>query len=233
MGQTSGEILLSGIVGSTAYGLNNPDSDVDRMGIYAMPSIQLFGLHTPLMRELTWVTKDPDQVFHEAMKFCHLTLKCNPSVTELIWLPKDLYETITPFGEALIDIRHSFLSAHLVRSAYLGYATGQFQRLLSRGDGSFSSDTRKRTAKHARHLLRLLDQGVALYRSGVLEVRVANPDWYFNWGEEIAKEPDHARRFLADAEHSFDMMRTVLPDKPDEATVAAWLLEVRRAYLSF
>ena len=33
-----GTVLLSGIVGSTAYGLAGPDSDVDRLGMYAAPS---------------------------------------------------------------------------------------------------------------------------------------------------------------------------------------------------
>jgi uncharacterized protein len=43
---------------------------------------------------------------------------------------------------------------------------------------------------------------------------------------------DAARRLLADAEQKFDTTRTALPDRPDEATVEAWLLRVRAAYLS-
>ena len=58
-------------------------------------------------------------------------------------------------------------------NAYLGYAQQQFQRLDRRGDGSFSSDTRKRTAKHARHLMRLCRQGYELYTTGRLDVREA------------------------------------------------------------
>jgi predicted nucleotidyltransferase len=37
-------IILSGIVGSTAYGLDTPESDVDRAGIFAVDTEELFGL---------------------------------------------------------------------------------------------------------------------------------------------------------------------------------------------
>jgi hypothetical protein len=33
-----GTVLLSGIVGSQAYGLATPDSDVDRLGMFAFPT---------------------------------------------------------------------------------------------------------------------------------------------------------------------------------------------------
>lgn len=36
-----GAIILSGVVGSTAYGLAHEDSDIDRLGIYAAcPSLE-------------------------------------------------------------------------------------------------------------------------------------------------------------------------------------------------
>ena len=35
-------ILLQGVVGSTAYGLSGPDSDVDRAGVFAHPTALLF-----------------------------------------------------------------------------------------------------------------------------------------------------------------------------------------------
>ena len=83
-------------------------------------------------------------------------LKGNPTVMEICWLNE--YEVMTLEGEALIAIRSSFPSAPAVRNAYLGYATQQFRRLESRGDGSFSADTRKRTAKHARHHVAMLQR---------------------------------------------------------------------------
>lgn len=146
-----GTILLSGVVGSTAYGLATEDSDTDRLGIFAAPTVAFHGLHKP---QESHVTTHPDATYHEAAKWVRLALGGNPTVTELAWLER--YEIRTPLGEELVSIRSALLSAKRIRDAYLGYATQQFRKLENRGDGSFSADTRKRTSKHARHLWRLL-----------------------------------------------------------------------------
>jgi uncharacterized protein len=48
-----GTILLAGIVGSTAYGLADADSDVDRLGMFAAPTRAVLGLHTPRESHVT------------------------------------------------------------------------------------------------------------------------------------------------------------------------------------
>ncbi|MDQ1050361.1 DNA polymerase beta superfamily protein [Streptomyces sp. V4I2] len=220
-------ILLSGVVGSTAYGLAHEGSDIDRLGMFAAPTEALHGLRTP---KESHVTTAPDRTLHEAAKWCRLALGGNPTAMELVWLPDDLYEVRTPLGEELIGIRTSFLSAGRVRDAYLGYATQQFRRLEGRGDGSFSADTRKRTAKHARHLKRLCHQGLVLYTTGRLEIRVEDPEEYHAFGERVAADPSAALPLLRHYGAAFDETPTVLPERPDEAAVEAWLHRVRGAF---
>lgn len=217
-------VLLSGIVGSTAYGLAHEGSDIDRLGMFAAPTAALHGLHGP---KESHVTTHPDSTLHEAAKWCRLALSCNPTAMELAWLPDELYEVRTPLGDELIALRTSFLSAKRVRDAYLGYATQQFRRLENRGDGSFSADTRKRTAKHARHLKRLCHQGLELYATGRFTIRVESPQEYREFGERVAADASVARPLLAYYEKAFDETPTVLPDRPDEAPVEAWLHRVR------
>lgn len=223
--------LLSGIVGSRAYGLATEDSDTDRLGVFAYPTEKILGLHPG---DQSVVKTGPDVTFHEAGKFLALALKCNPTITELLWLPEELYETRTPLGEKLIGIRQCLLSAPLVRNAYLGYATQQFRRLENRseqGDYSFSADTRKRTAKHARHLLRLLDQGMDLHDSGILTVRLLDPERYRDFGERVAAgDTAIARHEISRAEQWMNTVKSALPDKPDYARAEQWLLEVRKEF---
>jgi uncharacterized protein len=229
-----GTVLLSGIVGSTAYGLAGPGSDIDRLGIFAAPTADFHGLTPPTCKPYdSHVTTNPDVTYHEARKACLLMLGCNPTVTEILWLSDDLYETRTPHGDALIGIRASFLSAPRARDAYLGYASGQFARLQNRSDGSFSADTRKRTAKHARHLARLIHHGLQLYSTGHLTVRLGDPDRFRDFGERVAGgDLDAGRKLLAQAEADFDAARSPLPDQPDTAAVDAWLRSVRRDLLT-
>ncbi|MFJ8580453.1 DNA polymerase beta superfamily protein [Micromonospora sp. NPDC093277] len=219
-------LLLSGIVGSVAYGLAGPDSDVDRIGVFAASTVAFHGLHPP--RE-SMVTTEPDVTLHEAGKYCRLALSGNPTATELMWLPEDCYETRTEFGERLIAIRSAFLSAPRVRDAYLGYASQQFRKLTGR-DSSVGG--RHRSAKHARHLARLLHQGRVLYATGVLEIRLADPERFRAFGERVAGGAlDEAEALVAAAERDFGQIRTPLPDRPDEETVERWLLDVRAAHL--
>ncbi|MEV6401836.1 nucleotidyltransferase domain-containing protein [Streptomyces bobili] len=220
-------ILLSGVVGSTAYGLAHAGSDVDRLGLFAAPTEELHGLHPP---QESHVSTAPDRTLHEAAKWCRLALGGNPTVTELVWLPDELYEVRTPLGDELIDIRTTFLSARRVRDAYLGYATQQFRRLLGRGDGSFSADTRKRTAKHARHLKRLCGQGYELYTTGRLTIRVDDPESFHRFGEQVADDPETALPLLRRYETAFEEARSVLPEQPDERAADAWLRKVRRHF---
>ncbi|WP_051705171.1 MULTISPECIES: DNA polymerase beta superfamily protein [unclassified Streptomyces] len=217
-------VLLSGIVGSTAYGLAREGSDIDRLGLFAAPTAELHGLRRP---KESHVSTAPDRTLHEAAKWCRLALGGNPTVMELVWLPDELYEVRTPLGDELISIRTAFLSARRVRDAYLGYATQQFRRLEARGDRSFSADTRGRTAKHARHLKRLCAQGLELYTTGRLTIRVEDPEEYHAFGERAAADPSAALPLLGHYEKAFDSGPTVLPDEPDEAPVEAWLRRVR------
>lgn len=170
------DILLRGIVGSNAYGLATRDSDVDYMAVFMEPKETFLGLHLVQDKDLTVhnTSDEKDLTAHEIGKFMRLALKSNPSILELLWLPDWAYTHISSQGEALLDSRHWFASAELVKNAYLGYATQQFKLLERRGD--FGSDLKKRTEKHARHLYRLLIQGFNLYRSGELDVELCELD---------------------------------------------------------
>ncbi|ROO88444.1 putative nucleotidyltransferase [Actinocorallia herbida] len=203
-----GTVLLSGIVGSTAYGLATPASDTDRLGVYAAPTSAFHGLNPPTGRRASHVTGGPDgddATLHEAAKYAGLALGVNPTATELLWLPDHLYEVRTPLGDALIALRGGLLSAGRVRDAYLGYATAQIHRAESGKSGT-------RTAKAARHLARLLHQGLELYRTGHLTVALPDPEKIRAFGERFAAA------------------RSPLPDAPDTEAAEAWLHTVRAAH---
>lgn len=222
----NGEVLLAGIVGSRAYGLSGPGSDVDRIGMFAAPTLALLGLNAPAESR---VTKEPDVTMHEAGKAVRLFLSGNPTAMELLWLPDELYETRTPLGNEIVGLRSAFLSARRTKAAYLGYATQQLRKLQLR-DAGLSASPPGRIAKHARHLMRLVEQGFELYTTGVLRVRLEDPERYMAFGEQVAADPYAATPYLAAARDRFAGARTALPDEPDYAAAEAWLLKVRRRY---
>src|SRR6188768_2027896 len=124
-------LLLEGIVGSTAYGLAHAESDIDKKGIFAFDTNDLFGLNYRTLMDVS-SSNDPDRTIYEAAKWCNLALKCNPNILELAYLPADLYTVRTGLGDALIEIRDSFLSAPAVRAAYINYARSQLHKIEER-----------------------------------------------------------------------------------------------------
>ena len=222
-------IILQGIVGSTAQGLAREESDIDRLGVFVAPTVDVAGLHWNIHKE-SKVTNDPDITIHEIGKYLRLALKCNPSVLELLWLPEFEFK-VDPFGDRLLSIRDAFLSERAVRSTYCGYARQQARKLEERGDGTFgqSPHLHKRTAKHGRHLLRLLRQGRELLETGNLTVKVHNPDVYFAFDNMTTEQ---MLNVYASEDEAFMRAKSILPQEPDEEIVRYFLKYVRITFLT-
>lgn len=223
-------VILRGVVGSHAYGLDTPESDVDMAGIYAVDTDELFKLEQPPLREQSIQTHDPDLILHEASKFCRLALRCNPSVLELLWLGK--YEECTPLGYQLIVLRNHFLAAPLVKGAYLGYANEQMLRLQSVRSRFDERGRQDKMAKHARHVARLLFQGYQLYRTSTLPVKLPYPHMIRRLGDWAAQgDLEPLKRYFGSHVDKFNNNTSPLPDEPDARVIDNWLYEVRMSYL--
>jgi uncharacterized protein len=208
------------VVGSRAYGLAGPDSDVDRRGVFVAPTPLFWGLDSPP----THVDgPEPEQFSWEVGRCCELALAANPTVLECLWSP--LVERVTAVGEELLAIRGAFLSARLAET-YGEYARDQLARLEA---------ARRRTGevrwKQAMHMLRLLMAGAHVLRTGeilvdvsahrdrLLAVRAGDVSW------DAVQE--WAARLQADLAGAAP--HTVLPAEPDRAVVNDFLIRTRRA----
>ncbi|UGQ10867.1 nucleotidyltransferase domain-containing protein [Yinghuangia sp. ASG 101] len=221
--------LLTGVVGSTAYGLATTSSDEDRLGVYLADTADVLGLRAPAVLTGSRVSTAPDVTMHELYKFATLALKGNPTVSELLWL--DDYVVETDGGRALIGIRDAFLSTRAVRSSYGGYAVQQSRKLLSRheaGRGGFSSDVARRTAKHGRHCLRLLRQARGLLTTGTLTIDMSDQrEELFAAGDLAARDPRAFAELFEKEFAAMDAVTSVLPEAPDVARVEAVVVELR------
>lgn len=220
-------IILQGVTGSTAYGLNHAGSDVDIKGIYLLPTDTVLSMD--FTNEHTTIDhSDPDWVYHELGKFMKLVKNGNPTVTELLYLND--YEILTPIGQLLIDNRDAFLSTKAISNAYRGYAFSQAKKLNNRteqGLDGYDSGLKNRFAKHTRHCFRLLMQARQLLETGTLQVKVTpeQREYLFEMGEKTADEV--VEEFMRqDAE--FEGIKSVLPDEPDVARLNGLLVKIRK-----
>jgi len=215
-------VIYRCVVGSTAYGLSQEGSDVDRRGFYLPPA------------ELEWslagvpeqLQSDNEEVYWEIEKFIRLALKANPNVLECFYSP--LVETCTPLAQELIDLRQIFLSQYVHRT-YNAYVLSQFKKLEQdlRNHGQIRW-------KHVMHLIRLLLSGVVGLRHGVVPLRV---DEYRDrllairrgdvpW-EDVERWRLALHRELDDA-----LKSTPLPEHPGYARANEFLIRARRVSAS-
>jgi predicted nucleotidyltransferase len=207
------------VVGSRAYGLHGPASDVDRRGVFCPPTALFWRFDKPP----THVDgPEPERFSWELERFCALALQANPTVLECLWSP--LVEQITEVGEELLARRGLFLS-RLVGDTYGRYATDQMNRLAA---------ARRRTGqirwKQAMHMIRLLLAGrhvlttgevlvdVSVYRDRLLAVRQGELAW-----DEVSAWAQRLNRLLAEA-----VERSPLPSEPDRDGVEDFLIATRR-----
>jgi len=224
--QKPNNIVLEGVTGSTAYGLNTKNSDIDLKGIYVLPTRDVLKMGFD-QKHTTIDSTNPDVVYHEVGKFMKLVVSGNPTVTELLYLNE--YTELSPIGQMLIDNRDAFLSTKAVMNAYRGYAFSQAKRLNNRteqGLDGYDSSLKNRFAKHTRHCFRLLMQARQLLETGTLQVKVTpeQREYLFAMGEKTADEVvDEFMR--QDAE--FENIVSVLPDEPDYERLNNLLYEIR------
>lgn len=122
--KTYGKIILLGLGGSHAYGLNTESSDLDLRGIISSPINNLlgFGNFEQYMDEKT------DTVLYEFNKIIKLLCSCNPNTIEILGLKKEHQIIFQSVGEELLRNKTMFLSQRAT-GAFKGYSLAQLHRL--------------------------------------------------------------------------------------------------------
>jgi predicted nucleotidyltransferase len=229
-GATPEGLILVGLTGSHAYGLNHDGyrsaageaflpSDVDTRGVFVVPTVEVLSLEKPaaLVEQ-----RDTDSTYDEVERFLTLCLKGNPERLEMLAAPKTL---VTPEGELLVTNQQAFLSKRLIKT-YGGYAKQQLYRIERK---------QERTNKPTMHLIRLMLTGIRILREGrvdpdmrayrdrLLAIRFGEVplEEAFRWHHQLELE------FAKAAEE------TRLPEEPDVAKANEILLTIRRGHLAW
>jgi predicted nucleotidyltransferase len=213
-------VIYRCVVGSRAYGLDEPGSDTDERGIYLPPA----DLHWSLRGVPEQLEDDAAQTtYWELEKFLTLALKANPNILECLFTP--LIEFATPLAQELLAMRSVFLSK-LVYQTYNGYVLSQFKKL--------EADLRNhgvRKWKHVMHLIRLLLAGIVALREGVVPIHVGEHRdalLAIRRGQMPWEEID-AWRLRLHSELDAAYQTTRLPERPDHERANAFLIRARRS----
>jgi uncharacterized protein len=119
-------LILKVLSGSRAYGLDQPDSDIDTRGVCIPPIEYHLGLRTFDQHE----NETGDHVVFALAKFVRLALQGNPNLIEVLYTdPADVL-FMNSFGERLLAARDLFLSRR-VGETFSRYAIAQLRRMAN------------------------------------------------------------------------------------------------------
>jgi uncharacterized protein len=219
--------LLLGEVGSFAYGLDHAESDHDYLGVFAASTLDIAGLDWHSSKE-THTNSSPggdtdDTTLHELGKYLRLALKSNPTAIELLWLDTGVgagWTQSTDIGDALVELRSSFLSEKYVRAAYRGYAFAQLQKFVAE---------ERYKAKHAKHCLRIIEQGTAALETGQVIVAAQDLQRYHDLPDMTHEQVMELLKAKLDV---FDeILVTPLRPEPDPGPARGLLRWARKLYI--
>lgn len=209
------ELVLSVVVGSHAYGLAIPESDVDRRGVFSAPAQDFWRFDKPAT---SFTGPREEELNWELEHFCHLALRSNPTVLDT--LVSDQVEVCTPLGGELRALLPHFLSRRAAAS-YLKATWAQLTRAEAGTEIKW---------KQVMHVIRLLRVCRDLLRTGTLRIRSdehRDALLAVRFGEVPWPEAQEwARRLRAEIEEA--ERDSPLPVSPDRDAVERWLVSVRR-----
>ncbi len=116
-----GQVVLSALAGSHAYGLNTPESDEDFRGVFVADKSAFYSQNFPL--EVS--DESNDQSYFELEKFKTLLLKANPTVLEFLAFPE---ENIRERHELFHKFKAEDYLTKQCLASYTGYALGQIRK---------------------------------------------------------------------------------------------------------
>jgi len=120
------------VAGSRAFGTSGPDSDEDLRGIVIAPQELLYSPFWSFSGHDEH-SDERDLVLYELRKFMKLAAVSNPSIIELLWIPKDCLRVTTHWSDMLMQRRRDFLSI-AAKSRFIGYASQQLHKLRLKRD---------------------------------------------------------------------------------------------------
>ena len=183
-GDESFHIICIAITGSKAYGIAQPDSDTDVMGIFLPPERFLLGVDHVEQILLDKKELGVEGAMFSFSKWYNLMLQQNPNVLELLWHEQNNYVFCDEdYWPILLAERGNFLSKKLKHS-YGGYAYAQMQRLKKLNENVNQNKARLENiekfgydVKAAGHVFRLLN--TALDALVEHEITVLRPERHF------------------------------------------------------
>ncbi|MFA5395943.1 MAG: nucleotidyltransferase domain-containing protein [Methanogenium sp.] len=186
-------LLFNCVVGSTAYNLRTPTSDMDyRRVVTPTDMTYFFGLDKFEVGNVV-TTKEKDNTDYSVSMFVNLARKCNTVMLEMLFAPRCCMLEVHPlFKRYFVDNREHFLSKNLYH-VVKGYAHAEYRRALGETTGTLGTRRKEEvkelgySPKNASHCVRLLWAAASALREDGFTVAWNGPEKEFLMDLKLGK----------------------------------------------
>ena len=225
-------LIIIGLGGSYAYGLNTSNSDLDIRGC-ALNSKEEILTYNDFEQVIDSAT---DTTIYSFNKLIKLLTQCNPNCVEILALKPEHYLYVSPVGQDILDNKKMFLSSKASHT-FGGYAHQQLHRLKVKTEQTGRNKeavSYNKLCKHMAHLVRLYYMCFDILECGeIITYREKEHDFLMDIrnGKYLDENRQPIPEFFEIVDELEKRMKyakenTELPDKPDYDTINEFVMTV-------
>ena len=193
----SGKFEAYMIGGSTLYGLNTPESDVDYRGIYtARDKKYIAGFETMDSVVLCPGKEDEiDATFYEIGHYMKLLRKTNTQVMEMLFAPEESFIYKSDLFDKIREHRESFIDSEKLKNSLKGYVFSEMRLATGERSGQLGSKRKESVLKYGYspknfvQIFRLCSVGIRFFDTGVYMVNVNDDQKLYEYLMDIKTNP--------------------------------------------
>ena len=191
-----GKLLCELIGGSTLYGLNNKNSDIDYRGLFlATDKKYVTGFDNV---ESIVQTGEIDSCYYELSRYLKLLRKSNTQSLEILFAPESSFTFTTDIFQEIRENRFSLIDTKILKSSLKGYVFSEIRLATGARSGQLGGvrkaavETYGFSPKNFTQILRLCKVGTIFFDQGEYMVKVKDFDEdYHNFLMEIKNNPEN------------------------------------------
>lgn len=189
-------MLCQLVGGSTLYGLNTPESDVDYRGLFlATDKRYVAGFET---LESIVQTGEVDSAYYELSRYLKLLRKSNTQVLEILFAPSSSFTMRSWEFDEVRENRYRLIDSEVLKKSLQGYVYSEMRLATGERTGQLGGKRKAALTKHGYspknfvQILRLCRVGQTFFNSGEYMVKVQYHDPAFhNFLMEVKTQPQN------------------------------------------
>lgn len=180
----NGRLLCELIGGSTLYGLNTPDSDIDYRGLFFASCEEYVAGFDSI--ESIVQTGEVDSAYYELTHYLKLLRKSNTQVLEILFAPDQAFTATTPLFKRIREYRYSLIDSHVLKGSLKGYVFSEMRLATGERSGRLGGKRKESVTqfgfspKNFVQIMRLCRVGQRFFTDGnyMVNVKLSDPAFH-------------------------------------------------------